>query len=177
MTISDWYEKVNGEWPEVVPPLTPEEALKAAKQLYTVGMGQRWAGDVKLTSGNRYTWVRNGTLYVNPARKERIGGGWAALVHDLSHYAHWRVNRGVKPHSAKHARIEIKMIKKVVRSGWLEGKLKPQEAQPEPSKNDERQKKYEKVLASIKRWETKAKRAETFLKKLNRSKRALERHL
>ena len=179
MNISDWYERVNAAWPTDVPALTAEEAVKAAPRLYLAGMGTRWNGEVKVTSGNRYSWIRRGVMSVNPDRRERIGGGWAALVHDLSHYMHRRVNRGIKPHSKEHARLELKLIKKVVADGWLDGSLKPKtkEAPEAPSKDDERRKKYERVLASIKRWETKAKRADTYLKKLNRSKRALERHL
>jgi len=179
MNISDWYERVNAQWPAEVPALTAEEAVKAAKSLYLCAMGQRFEGEVKITSGNRYSWIRRNVMFVNPDRRETIGGGWAALIHDLSHYAHRHVNPGVKPHSREHARLELKMVKHVLASGWLEGKLKPlsKVEPPAPSKDDERVKRYERVLASIRRWETKAKRAETYLKKLNRSKRMLERHL
>lgn len=124
MNIRDWYERVNSTWANEVPPLTAAEAVKAAPRLLKKFSTIRPVKEVKVTSGNRYTWVRRGILYVNPDRKETIGGGWAALVHDLSHYVHWHDGVG-KPHSKEHAKLEIKMVKYVVRSGWLDGKLKP----------------------------------------------------
>jgi hypothetical protein len=178
MNISDWYERVNERWPAEVPPLTPEEAVKAAKSLYLCAIGKRFTGTVSVTSGNRYTWIRGSEMVVNPDKKETIGGGWAALVHDLSHYAHRKFNPTIKPHSKEHARLELKMVNHVIKSGWLDGKLKPKKkVKVEPTKGEERLVKYQRVLDSIKRWEAKAKRAETYLKKLNRTKRALERHL
>ena len=117
-------------------------------------------------------------MYVNPDRRERSGNGWHALVHDLSHYAHRVVNPSVKPHTGRHARIEIRMIKKVIDAGWLQvAQAKVEQPVVVVTKEDERRKKYERVLKGIERWESKARRAQTHLKKLNRSKRAFERHL
>jgi hypothetical protein len=123
-----------------------------------------------MTSGNRYTWVYRGELHVNPDRAEMTGRGWVALVHDLSHFAHRRLNPGVRPHSGTHARLELSMIKEVIKRGWLFGSLKKPE-KPQPEKRDERAIKFLRVEAAIILWERKLKRAQTALKKLERQRR------
>jgi hypothetical protein len=84
---------------------------------------------------------------------------------------------GVRPHSVEHGRVERGLIQHVLEKGWLEGKLKPRTRTTTPkAKPDERALKYARTLASIKRWESKQKRATNALAKLNRSRRAMERH-
>ena len=110
-------------------------------------------------------------LYVNPDETRRwsdSGGGWHEIVHGLSHYCAYRLYR-CKPHDARHAFLEKEMIKHVVNSGWLEGKLK----RPEKPKTevDVKQVRRERVLKRMSAWETKRKRAENALKKLRRQAR------
>jgi len=178
VTRKEWYRRVNAAWPGTVPTLTAEEAVRAAKKLYRFAMGFSWTGPVVVTSGNRNTWVRarrvNGAwervLVVNPEH------GWHDLVHLLSHYCHERTaHDGEHGHNAAHARAEMRMIKEVVRRGWLDGKLKD-EPKPEPPPIDPRAVKLERTDASIARWEAKLRRAENALKKLRRRKRAMERY-
>jgi len=183
ITRKEWYRRVNASWPQGIPPLTAEEGVRAAKRLYRFGMRRTWRGDVIVTSGNRNTWIRyrrvarpDGThgwrltLYVNPEK------GWHELVHALSHYCHDHTAPAEdQGHTAAHARAEMRMIKEVVRRGWLDGKLKD-EPKPEPEPVDPRAVKMERTAASIERWEKKLRRAENALKKLRRSQRAMERY-
>jgi hypothetical protein len=175
------YDSVNGAWPEgsndgrdLKP--TPQEAVAAAKRLYRLVMGKPFTKPVKATSGNRRTGTRSGTLYVNP----NLGvphwpQGWHGLVHDLSHHCHDRLHPRHKPHDGRgtHAWIERQMIQHVVRSGWLEGKLKrePKPKLERPIQDIRRAR----VLASIKRWQGKLKRAQSALRKLERKRRYYEK--
>jgi hypothetical protein len=170
-----WYARVNAAWPAQLPELTPAEAITAARKLYRFVTGKAFPADrVKLTSGARYTWIRRGIMYVNPTGHTGHGNTrspWESLVHDLSHAITWGL-----PHGGQHARLELRMIKEVLKRGWLDGRLKPQ-PKPAKPKLDPKLLRYQRTLAAIKRWSTKKKRAETALKKLTRSLRAQERHL
>lgn len=165
------YERVNGAWPEGTRDgrelkLTPQEAISAVRRLWYFGTKHRWRGKIIATSGNRRGGWRRGVWYINP---DRWGGGWHEVVHHVSHMCAYRVHPNLKAHSTQHAFLEKRMIEYVVRSGWLEGKLKREapEKSRKPSKHD-------RVVASIKRWEAKRKRAETALKKLRRQQHYYE---
>lgn len=168
VTRAEWYRRVNAAWPATVPPLTADEATRAAKRLYRFVTKRTWRGDVVVTSGNRYTKIRAGRLVVNPAH------GWHGLVHLLSHYL--ESYAGTHGHTAAHARLEMRMVKEVVRRGWLDGKLK---TTPRPVVApivvDPRVEKLARTLAAIERWEKKQRRAETALRKLHRRRRYYER--
>jgi hypothetical protein len=178
VTRTKWYARVNSAWPERVPELNAEEAQRAARKLIRFALGNAVkVGDVQVTSGNRYSWVRGGIVKVNPDR------GWKSLVHDLSHWAHKYSNTGDKPHDSSHARMELRMIKRVVSSGWLDGSLKTPEAAPEPAADPSADRQALRLLRAariddrIERWEAKAKRAERALAKLRRQARYYQRTL
>lgn len=135
------YVSVNNQWPEgtregrdLKP--TSQEAMTAARRLYRFAMKKPFAGKVVLTSGNRYTWIRRGVLYVNPdlgggdpvcfvdGVPQPRGGGWHELVHLMSHLCANRLFPHAKGHGHQHESLERDMIAHVVESGWLEGKLK-----------------------------------------------------
>jgi hypothetical protein len=132
-------------------------------------MGETWQGKVEVTSGNRYTWVKGGVLMVNPNRPGSDGGGWKALVHDLSHLCWRKANavEGVRPHEKGHARLELNMRKQVLKRGWLEVQPPVVEAPP-PSKKDAQLDRYERIKARIESWEAKERRVKAALKKLHR---------
>jgi hypothetical protein len=50
-------------------------------------------------------------------------------VHDISHWAGRRLYADYNPHDHRHAFIERKLAEHVVRSGWLDGKLKREPTQ------------------------------------------------
>jgi hypothetical protein len=194
--MTERYQSVNGAWPDgtndgrdIAP--TPQEALTAAKRLYRLVMGKPFQGPVKAVTGNRRTWVRYRVLNVNPdlgSSRRPInahmggkvlgeGSGWHGLVHDLSHYCHRRLHPGHKPHGGEgtHAWIERTMIEHVVKSGWLDGKLKRPE---KPTKQtDVREERRARVLKRLAAWEAKRKRAERALAKLRRQARYYARAL
>lgn len=114
----DEYKPVNDAWPANTPLLRHKEAVSAAKRLYRFGMKKPWKGKVKLTSGNRYNRISYGVLYVNP------GKGWRSLVHSLSHHVHRRTQPSRPAHGVWHRSLELEMIQYVLRSGWLDGKLR-----------------------------------------------------
>jgi hypothetical protein len=184
---TQWYTRVNASWPEKTPAVTAPEAIRAARKLYRFVTGNTLGNPITVTSGNRYTWMRRGVLYVNP------DGGWHRLIHDLSHWLHGRVNVGNKPHDKTHARLELRMRKEALKRGWLGGALAdrppvpataPETAQDAlaiieapkapPSAREHR---YERTIAGIKRWQAKEKRAKTALKKLVARRRYYERTL
>lgn len=179
--MSKRYQRVNGTWPEgtregrALKP-APQEAVTAARRLYRFAMKRPFRGKVKLTSGNRFTWVRRGVLYVNPDFKSgpphssadgapvNPGGGWHELVHAMSHYCARCLYPNQRPHDGRHAFLEQSMIEHIVNSGWLEGKLKPPERRKR--KIDLRQVRYERIEARIAAWEAKRRRAERALRNL-----------
>lgn len=163
VTRREWYERVNGAWPAQVPPLTAEEAVRAARRLWRYGRGRTWTGEVRVTSGRRHTWVWGGVLYVNPEK------GWHDLVHMLSHLC-----ERSEAHGSTHARMELRMIKQVVRRGWLEGKLRTPAREPRPQPPVQAVR-YARVLELEKAWQRKAKLAATKLRILRRRRRYYER--
>ena len=183
----EWYTRVNASWPEKPPALTEPEGIRAARKLYRFVTGNTLGNPIAVTSGNRYTWMRRGVLYVNP------DGGWHRLIHDLSHWLHRRVNAGKKPHDKAHAKLELRMRREALRRGWLAGALAdkpkvpvtaPETAQDAPAlaeapkaRPSVREQRYARTMAAIERWRTKEKRAKNALKKLVARQRYYERTL
>lgn len=156
-------------WPAAIPPLTGPEAARAARRLYRFAMGRTFGGDVQVTSGRRYNWLRRGTLVVNPDR------GWRHLVHDLSHLFVYLCNPGERPHSRFHERFEAKLVREVLRRGYLDGKLrdKPKAgtARAKPALDDKRRAKLDRIEARMVSWERKHARAARAIAKLERQRR------
>jgi hypothetical protein len=159
------YVKVNGSWPTTLPPMTGQEAKSAAKRLYRLAMGRPFKGPIRVASGNRHTWLRYGEMIVNPDQ------GWDRFVHDLSHYFFRRLHPALRPHDWRHAHLERQLIETVVSKGWLKGKLR-REPKPKP---DIRLVRHQRVLVRIKAWERKLKRAQTALRKLQKTKAYYEK--
>lgn len=157
-----WYQRVNAAWPAAMPPLTGEEAVRAFRRLYRFGRGRTLASKVGVTSGRRYTGWAAGQYWVNPER------GWHHLVHVLSHLCE------PSGHNSAHARMELRMIKEVVRRGWLEGRLRSPERAPS-APVDVRAVRYGRLLEREVAWRRRAKRAATALRKIRVARRRYER--
>jgi len=169
------YHSVNGVWPDDLPPISDEEAIRLVKRLYRFAMKRPLRMSLKITSGNRNTWPRGGVFYVNPKCTGWTGGpdpGWQDIVHHVSHYCHHRLFPGHKPHDGRgtHAFLERSMIDYVVKSGFLDGKLKSKPKAPKVVK-DPAVLKAERRAAAIVRWERKLKRAQNALRKLRTQQR------
>lgn len=167
---SEWNRLVNNKWPADVPKPSPQEAITGAKRLYRRGMGRPFRGKVRITSGNRYTWVRRGVMYVNP---EHGWNGFRGIIHLLAHYCHSRKNGG-RPHSYKELEMEKDLTNYAIAHGFHLGKLKskPRPAKPKPP---QRVVKLQSAAAKLKRWESKRKRAETAIRHYRKKVRYYEK--
>lgn len=167
------YKSVNGEWPAgKLPPFTFQEGTTATKRLWRKFTGRRFPHKIVETSGRRQTWVRRGVFYLNLRTTANSYKGWKDLVHTLSHMVNDRLYRS--GHSISHSFLEKEMVKYVVVSGWLDGKLKSPE-RPQRPPPDKQAVRLDRARASIKRWESKLRRAQNALKKLRRTVKYYER--
>lgn len=165
-----WNRLVNSKWAPYKP--TEQEALTGAKRLWRKAMGRAWRGKWKITSGNRSTWIRGRTFYVNPS--ERDGGytppcGWHQIVHSIAHLAHRRLHPGHRPHSTAELYLERDLTDYAIASGFLEGRLK--RPTKEKSPRDVVAERAARVEARIKAWTEKKKRADNALRKLRLKQR------
>lgn len=161
------YREVNALWPETIPKLTGDEAIRAAKLLMKEGLrfhkkkrkvDWKW----KLTSGNRRNHLYQIPRIINP------DAGWHSLVHSCSHWVHSKVHPTWEQHQL-HAITEKHLIEYVLKNGWLDGKLKRPE-KPKPV-IDHRALRKQRAEQALERWQRKAKRAETAIRKLRKTLR------
>lgn len=183
---AEWDRLVNSKF-EGQPILSPEESIVAARKLYRHAFGRAFPGKVELASGNRYTWVRRGVLYVNPDKRELHTRGLRSIIHDLSHYAHSRLNPKDAPHSRRQARLEARLAKFAIDRNWHEGGLakpapiaKPAEpevvATPEPkAKVDPVVVRFRRMEARRSKWEKELERAKRLFAKADREVRTYRR--
>lgn len=153
------YSAVNAAWPADLPPITRDEAHRAARKL-----ARHFGGRPRREP--RKCWV---------ARTPPFNGimrGWRRLVHDVSHSTFRVIWPHGTDHGGKHAELERQMVEYVLAKGWLAGTLRPT---PKPEGRPTPGDKLARVHAAIRRWETKRKRAETALKKLRLKARRYER--
>lgn len=170
------YQTVNGQWPATMPALTEQEAISAARRLYRFGMKKKWPYPIAMDRKMRGRSVSFRVDNSRPVMTINTRKGWHGLVHSMSHRCHERLNGRTKNYSAhdfRHAWIEREMIKHVVGSGWLDGRLR-REPKPKPQR-DPAQERRARTQAAIERWERKAKRAENALRKLRRRQAYYER--
>lgn len=164
-THEDWNRLVNSKWSALgnIPDPTPEEAISGVKRLYRKAMGRPWGSKIKVTSGNRHTWVRRGVLFVNPEE------GWREIVHLIAHYADMRLNPTTRPHSSKELYLERDLTDFAIAKGFHLGALRPKQ---KPA-IDKAAVTYERLLKRERAWNSKLKRAQNALRKI---KRSIERH-
>ena len=174
MPSHELYETINAGWPANMPVPTDEEAIAGSRRLYKEFAGEAWRGKVRITSGNRYTWIRRGEMVVNPNRVERFhAAGWPSIVHDLSHVVHWILNPELKPHHENQAVLEDDMRRYVIDQKFHEGTL-IRKAKP-TKRRDIVAERYGRIVERQRRWEAKLKRAQTALGKAERDRRQYER--
>lgn len=164
----EFYKKhVETAWPDRVPKLSEAEAERAARRLYRFVFKKPCPLPTVITSGRNHSYIRSGKLRVNPEN------GWKELVHGLSHSFYGRLHPDRPGHSGQHGSLERHMVQHVLDSGWLEGKLKPKISSSKVI--DPKQALYERTLASIERWESKQRRAENAIKKLDVKRKYYEK--
>jgi hypothetical protein len=166
---------VNDKFAGSQPVLSGEASVKAAKLLYRRAMGKPFKGAVKLTSGNRRTWIRHGVLSVNPDERGLDGSkGLREIIHSLAHYAHRRKHPNDAPHSARQAYIERDLVDYAIRSGWLEGKLEPK-PKPPAEKPDKVRQRYAAMVKRRDKWAAELDRAKRLHAKAAKECREYER--
>lgn len=165
MSSNDRYQPIRDALPAMLPPITREEASRAATRL------MRKFG----TPGCRKILVKARRVWISrePTRGDRPGRGWSRLIHDVSHRVFRRWYPGKRPHDPLHVHYEEEIAAFVASSGWLDGTLAPR-FKERPSPTETHAAERERVDAAIKRWESKLRRAQNALKKLARKKRRLE---
>jgi hypothetical protein len=177
-----WDRLVNERWGGVQPVLSPEDAVKAALRLYRHGMGRAWTGKVRVASGNRRTWVRDGVLVVNPDERQRDCRGLRAMIHNISHWCHYRLHPTEAPHSRRQAQLEGKLVTYAIKAGWADGQVRrigpaPQpKAEPAPKPVvDKVVVKHARMVARRDKYRKEAARIERLLAKAEREVRDYQR--
>lgn len=160
MNRREWYGRTEETWPAEMPTLEFDEAVRATRKLYRFVRGQRCEWEFKQVTGNRSTWMHKSKVWSINLAGDWAHPGWKGLVHSLSHW----LGGG---HSKEHARMEARMIREVLKRGWLDGSLRTP-ARPEPTPRDRDALRLTQIAAGIVRWERKLKRAENALRKLAR---------
>lgn len=182
------YQEINDMWgqdPKTMRKPTGPEAIKACRLLIKEGF--RAFGDgpkdhrvrqrrtFKLTSGRRSTYPRSGVWYVNPNERNR---GLAEIVHSVSHVIHNRVH----PHHAGHSfhvSIERHLVEYCLKMRWIEDgfKMKVRAPKAKPTPVDRKVIRLDSARKRLKAWQTKAKRAQTAIKKLAQQIKRTEKAL
>lgn len=162
------YEPVRQTLPGVLPPITRHEAQAAVRALY------RKFG--KLDSGRQLKPYPVRRCWISPKPTAGHHKGWGRLVHDVSHLIFRATYPRKRPHDVLHARYETDVAAYVAASGWLHGSLR-QAPKAAPTRDQKMAAELVKVEARLKSWRTKAKRAATAIKKLERSKKSLLKNL
>jgi len=163
--------------PQVLPPITKVDALKAYKRLVRAfgGTADIPVGVLENRGGRpiRSNYRSRGRqVWASSTPTSSHHKGWGRLIHDASHYVFRKRHPSARPHDGGHAQLETQMAHYVVKHNLIE------RMQPKPkvgrSKVDNSVK-LAKTDAAIKRWQTKAKRAATALRKLNAKRKRILR--
>lgn len=154
-------------WPAVVPPLTAQAAALAARRLWRFSLGYKFEGVIRITSGNRratsFGWAGNKReIAINPSK------GWREFIHDISHDLDFVAN-GESKHGKHHARFEAKLVREVLKRGWLNDA--PPAVRIAPSLDDRRRDKLSRIEARLVSWQRKQERAKRAIAKLTKQQR------
>lgn len=114
----DVWKQLNEGWPEGMVVPSDADAIRGVKRLFRLTAGEAWKHSVRVvhhkarrTCGQRTP--RGRVLIVSPDYCYPKPG-WPAIVHDLSHFVHHRVNPGLAPHAEEQACIELEMQRIVI---------------------------------------------------------------
>tara|TARA_Y100000401_G_scaffold44658_1_gene34171 strand:+ start:1550 stop:2104 length:555 start_codon:yes stop_codon:yes gene_type:complete len=161
------YSKANSTLPEKLPYIENKEAEKAykllvrkfgKKEMMFFGTWKKVKMRPRTYNRPRKVWV---CLSGDPST---LHNGWRRLIHDVAHdIFSWR-SPGLPDHCKFQADLEAEICEYVLKSGWLNGSLKPKPL-PKLSNDEKKVIKIKRFEANILRWETKIKRANTYLKK------------
>jgi hypothetical protein len=160
MTLRDHYIPVNTTFPMDLPPITKVEARRAAGRII-----RHFTGKARAVDTVRRCWIA-----VRPPYND-LNRGWRRLIHDVSHTIMYRRGQA-KPHTGVHAKLELEVARYVLEKGWLTGTLKPAPVVSVKLSVSDKQAHLEALLG---RWQTKQRRCQTAIKKLNKRIRYYQR--
>ena len=167
------YTPVTSTLPVTLPPLARKEALRAATKL------TKHFGRAELGSPNQLGPVRlpryaldGRRCWVSPKPTTGNSKGWGRVIHDVSHIVFAERHPTFRAHAGGHATLEREMAEYVIAQGWLAGTLRPA-VKP---KANVRAVRYARVCERLSKWESRAKRANTAIRKLRQTKLRYERH-
>ena len=118
-----FWKSLNGGWPEGMVKPDDKTVVHGVKRLWRHVTRRPCPYDVIVVHHRaRRTWVHWRSIEGKPARQVLIVSpdyhhphpGWPAIVHDLSHYLHWRMNRAARPHDSRQARLEQRLQRYVI---------------------------------------------------------------
>lgn len=166
------YNSVNGGWPETIPAMTFNQAKAFVRKAWKQELpSHRFCWSFKVTSGRRYSWPRRKFYLVN------VGNGWKELVHDVSHKLHHCKCPQERPHADTHRAMERRLTLIVLENGFLDGKFMGRQPKAKPellpavARGVAVHAKLSAIDAKLARWNTKAKRAATAIKKLQKQRK------
>lgn len=173
------YDPIAQTLPHILPPISRQEATRAATKLYKHFGGTehgsvdmiyraRWRSHYRSKRGALPSWVSK-----TPTSPTNNGKGWGALIHDVSHDIHDQRTPRLRPHDGAHAKLEAELAAYVVAKGWLTGMLAPK-AKPKPTPHARNVATLANLDKRIGKWNTKYRRACTALKKLSKQRRRLQ---
>lgn len=166
--------------PDVLPAITRKQAVKVYIRLVRAFGGiEHMPVGVAEARGNRpivsdYGSRSNGrTCWASTTPTRSHFKGWGRIIHDASHYVFGKRHPSARPHDGGHAQLETQMAHYVVKHNLIERMA------PKPPKRVkvDTSVKLAHTDAAIKRWQTKAKRAATALRKLNQRRKRILKQL
>ena len=164
------YEKANNTLPEKLPYITYAEAEKAARRIAIKFGKRKYASPTVLWEFSKKPFIRKNWVCLS-GNSSNLHRGWKRLIHDMAHRIFRYRNPGLPDHCKLQADFEVELQNYVLKMGWLNGSLKPK-PKVKLSSDEKKQFKIKVLKRNILRWESKAKRANTYLKK---SKKKLKR--
>jgi len=166
------YNPVSAVWAAVrpVPPITRQEAERAARRIFK-HFGHRKHGGPSARTARFSGRARRCWIATKP--DAGLSRGWERLAHDTSHRIFRARHPSFRPHDGGHATLEREVAAWIVTQGFLSGSLRTVRAKQKPTPIDH----IASIDDKIARWERKAKRAATALKKLERRRKYYETKL
>lgn len=165
----DRYTRVAAVLPAELPAISRTEAERAARKLHRHFGSPELGGPLAVRS--RFSGKAR-RCWISPQATAGHFKGWGRLIHDVSHTIFRRRHPGWRPHDGGHAALEAEIAAYVSGSGWLTGTLKAIQS-PLQTTAEKRADKLARIETRLKSWTTKAKRADTAIKKLKRQRTRL----
>lgn len=168
---AEHYVPVAQQLPAILPAVSRVEAQRIATKVCRKFWPRCSSGYVFPPSRVRRVWLSS-----EATTADNITKGLGRLIHDLSHDvfdATYRSSR--RAHDPLHARYETDIAAFVARSGWLKRVCTPKRDKPKATLEEKRAARAQRYTVALARWQSKAKRAATAIRKYERALKRLAR--